>query len=699
MVRWRSIALVLLAGILPSANAEEQVPQGHALLVGVTKYTGRPLQPLVGPANDVALLRDVLLCHGFSAENIVTLAEDQPEVNRPTYDHIHREFLKLAEKAQANEQVVILLSGHGTQQPQRQPPDPNDPEPDGLDEVFLASDANYYDRAKKTIPGGIVDNDLGDWVRKIRDQGARVWIIVDSCHSGTILRGASTEIERRVPAEMLVPEEELAEARSHAVRTRGGSTVSDESQFSGDLKHIVAMYAAQPEESTIELALPPESDSPKLYGLLTYSLCRELSMVHSPITYRELAARVQNAYVRLGRTSPTPFLEGLDVGREVLGVQTWPERSRMLLARKENFWRVNVGAIHGLTTGTVLQVFPLAGTANADESQGYVSVTSLRPTECTVEPVAFGTREKVESLPDSARCELAYLDLHLEPLKVAVDLPSASEREQCTSQVKQVEQEERLLQSVPLAGADWVLRRSGEELVLEPASGVDARTAKTAPHFGPVPLPAGPWLREHGKQIARAQNLLRMARPDENAKVDKGPNVILTLLRLKNAADPSGSEIEWKPSGLVFHPGEWLGVRLKNQGANPVDVTLFFIDSGYGIQSVYPTPGTATTNRLMAEESQLAFRAQVNGTTTGLEHLVMIAVPGVGEPLDFSLLDQPTLPRTRSANGPKQLRSPFGELLKTAMYGQGMTRGESAKDLSQQCWGLISWRVEDEPEK
>src|SRR5580700_4917373 len=50
---------------------------GYALLVGCTKYDHRPrIAPLIGPANDVELLRHVLEdSYGFDGKNIVTLSE------------------------------------------------------------------------------------------------------------------------------------------------------------------------------------------------------------------------------------------------------------------------------------------------------------------------------------------------------------------------------------------------------------------------------------------------------------------------------------------------------------------------------------------------------------------------------------------------------------------------------------------------
>ena len=73
---------------------------------------------------------------------------------------------------------------------------------------------------------------------------------------------------------------------------------------------MVALCAAQAEQSTIELPLPPGAAEQEPYGLLTYTLAEILRTARSPLTYRELAQRIQRAYIKAGRTTPTPLLEG-----------------------------------------------------------------------------------------------------------------------------------------------------------------------------------------------------------------------------------------------------------------------------------------------------------------------------------------------------------------------------------------------------
>ena len=301
----------------------------HALLVGCTKYPDVRIPQLVGPANDVALMRDLLADRfGFPGSQIVVLAEGRGDKLRPTRENIEREFKRLGDVVHRGDQVVILMSGHGTQQPDSDPPDPNDPEPDGLDEVFLPADTQPFDRRTKTMPRGIVDDELGDWVRRIRDRGAIVWITIDSCHSGTIIRDWTDGQQRRVKPGDIIPDEELVAARLRgAAVPQSREAKGSEPPLGGDLHNIVALYAAQSEQVTIELPLPRDSEQAQPYGLLTYTLNKILTQSQSPMTYGELAGQIQSEYVQAGRKTPTPLLEGGDRDREVLGLATWPGRS------------------------------------------------------------------------------------------------------------------------------------------------------------------------------------------------------------------------------------------------------------------------------------------------------------------------------------------------------------------------------------
>jgi hypothetical protein len=133
-----------------------------------------------------------------------------------------------------------------------------------------------------------------------------------------------------------------------------------------------------------------------------------------------------------------------------------------------------------------------------------------------------------------------------------------------------------------------------------------------------------------------------------------------------------------------------------NEGRIAVDVTLLFIDAGYGITAWYPKPGTSTDNRLepRAPKNKLGPpdvpRSIVTADTTGLEHIVLIAVKAEGPPLDFTWLAQPSIAAARAVSR-GGTTSPLTALFENAAY---RTRGKVAEDtLSPFAIRTISWKV------
>ena len=329
-------------------------------------------------------MRDLLIERfGFTKQDIVILSEASGgEANRPTRANIQREFQRLAEIARPGDQVVILLGGHGSQQPQKELPDPSDMKPDGLSEIFLPADVGKWNGGKGAIENAIADYELHAWLQAIQNRGPSIWILVDACHSGTICRGVDDEVARQVPADFLVPEAAIREARQKAARrfgqSRGGPTEVSPLNISAKQPTLVALYAAQSNEVTVEKSLPVDSPDRKRYGLLTFTVNQILRQARTPLTYNELIQRIHAQYVEWGRTAPTPMVEGRQRDREVLGMREWPGRSRIMLADGDEGLSINAGGLLGITARSVLAVYPPVGQPRGERPLGYVRVTEAR---------------------------------------------------------------------------------------------------------------------------------------------------------------------------------------------------------------------------------------------------------------------------------------------------------------------------------
>jgi hypothetical protein len=695
----------------PSSSLENQSGHKRALLVGCTKYDKLPPRShLQGPINDVELMRKVLTERfGFAEKDIVTLTEHPKAAGRPTRANIKSQFERLAQEARSGDQVMILLSGHGSQQPDHEPFD----EADGLDETFVPCDAGPWDDDKEIVVNAITDDELQAWSKAITDRGAALFLLFDCCHSGTMLRGGN-HVLRELPAGEIVPREALQKAREIAAArrasTRGVEAKTPEDKSKNETPHLVGLYAAQPHEPTIELPMPPEAKLlGQRYGLLTYTVCQLITQAQSPLTYRELAQRVQSQYVQWGLVSPTPLLEGLDLDREILSTRAWPGRSQFVLHEGDDGWIIRAGQLHGLTENSILAVYPPAGKAGADKIVGHVRVRKCRPTECEVEPFAYNKKPVPRNLIEGGRCELIYVDYGDLRLRVGIEgnaKDQGDNRRSILQMLKEIAKApDSLVEVVDDSGkADVLVRMKGEKLFLI-AADMAQRIGELPPgaaYFGPYTAGQSEKIHDDLTRIARARNLLKLVSGSSNTAAE---DLDVVMVKLKNQNDKIGEPLKWGAKGLVLQPGDWVSWRITNRGKMPLDVTLLFLDSSYGISPLFPRRGTAGSgeNRFLPRQSHMLPPVRVNPKTVGLEHVVVIAVKGEGQPIDFTCLAQPNLQKVEEAAtrgaGKQALNSALGGLLKNALYAQGATRGLDMVETDTQVLRLLSWTVPPPPEK
>ena len=471
---------------------------GYALLVGCTKYDHRPrILPLVGPANDVELLRHVLEeSYGFDGKNIVTLSEaaavEKGKDYRPVRKNIERAIRELVKKAKAGDEVVILLSGHGSQQPDDEDPQKAD-ELDGLDEIFLPADIGDTDVAGR-IPNAVIDDELGTWTSEIAAKGAKVLLVADCCHSGTMLRG-DVEVSREVPADQLSSPQAIQAAQERAKKNPPTKLVQEQTVMDRSRQGVVGLYAAKADEAAPERPMPYGDPDAKHYGVLTFTLCKLLveqtaEKNATPLTYRELGQRIQAQYLAWGRLNgPTPFVDAApgDIDREVLGNIVHVGRSRIVLSgTPTDGWTINVGRLHGMTKDSVLAVYPALQSTRSAKPLGHVVVTESRVTDSSVAPVAFGGIPEPAALPKRGICNLVKLDYGELRIPVAIDEAETGHDDRLlkleAGLKQQANERDALFRIVPkLAEAKWVLQFRGPELFLLPVDAAQIPVSKPLP--------------------------------------------------------------------------------------------------------------------------------------------------------------------------------------------------------------------------
>ncbi len=246
--------------------------------------------------------------------------------------------------------------------------------------------------------------------------------------------------------------------------------------------------------------------------------------------------------------------------------------------------------------------------------------------------------------------------------------------------------------------ADWLvcrIDRRPDDLFLMPRSGINrSKQAADGPpaQFGPIP-PDGlsRWLSERLARIARGQTVLRIVGSSDSLPDSGDSSLKVELLKLKDKNHPG------EPLGeLVLKSGDRIGLRIKNLDRDPVDVTVLFIDSGFGISTFFPR-AAGIDNRLKSTDPPLELRAKITATTVGMEHVLIVGTrpkPNT-EPTDFSFLSQPTIERARSSSvGGSALDSALGKLFQHAVFQTGTTRGMASDDVQGTFMRLYSWRVE-----
>ena len=721
-MRQTFLVLTILFGLIAPVDAGETAPHRYALLVGCTQYPYcKRIRELNGPRNDVPLMARVLTERfGFEDKNIVRLVgwPDEP-AKQPTHDNIVSAFEDLVRKATPDTQIVILMSGHGTQVPipedQKNPLDPKNPESDGLDEVFLPADVKSW--STLGLGNALRDDQIGGWLNAMRDKGASVWILFDCCHSGTMTRG--DELSRAAgPDELEIPAADLERAKKAARKAAEVNPTSVESKpvdlratGQGKKGNITAFYAAQPFEEAPELPRPagvakvPEN----YYGLMTFVVAQALlaQPEDRPLSYRDLSQLVLGRYrAERGSRGPTPLFD-INDNRPVLGItgKSWPQQKALTFEKHDDELRVIGGALRGMSPGCLLKLVGPASAEGVAKLLGYVRVKSATIATAVVEPCEYEGRPAVslDDLPAIGRCEIVARDLGETRVKLRTRLSAEKslekQNELLSNCLSALSDEARDLITKPQTADEdaWVLwlasqkeaREFGFELadasvllvhsdVFGTASPQSARSIKEAirtkrpsARFAIEPAKVlAAQLENDLRRIFTWQCLWRFAAESAGSKSDR-PAVTLEVAALKSAEDRTAGEVL---RGSVLSPGQCLEVRVENPSDENQWVTVLFLGADYHIE-LFAADSVKSENKLTP------FQVEIDDSSLGNEGLIVLSLPmsEYRQQPDFKFLEQTGLGSGSRALGanPAGLDTPFGRLMQTALRGK-TTRGPSA---------------------
>jgi len=655
--RFAILALVLSAGAgVPRAagagqagREEEHRPVRHALLVGCSEYPElRKAFPeryerelaLRGPVNDVELLGATLeRVLGLTREHTTVLAGWREDIRtRPTCANVLAHLERLAHEARRGDQVIVYLAGHGSQQKVKRIK--TEEEPDGLEEIFLPADVRPA-QEQDHVPNSIRDDELGERVRAIRDAGAEVWLIVDSCHSGTMLRGGSADVRLRGIDPVLLG------AASATRGGRAGSAASPSWLDGTDSQGIAAFYGATSYGRAPEMELPYKAPGAEPHGLFTYLLCQELQRAGADVTYGELAERIVAAYQAFPCAITVPTAEGA-LEREL--ASGLAHEAALVCTLKSGVPFLNQGRLAGLEPGVVLQLFELA--QGAERAVARMEITEadlfqargkLLAGELAAEVSSWRARADARPLGDY-RLTLALV--HTDGSAAALgELPAAVGTE------LQREAAHFPLVSEPGA-ADWWIVLGADGFWLRPGP------REGGPDLCSV-VPER--LLETLAGIQRARNLRRFA---GSAFTSEWGDDLEVWIERHGARGWQRLE-----KGSVLRPGEKIRVRLLKKSDAIYDVNVFYLDANFGAQCLRPASGSPRLEA-SARERDLTGEQIITDDALGLENVLVFATPRTesSRVIDLRALEQKGL--TRGSASP----DPFEDLVRHVVAGEN-TRG------------------------
>jgi hypothetical protein len=154
----------------------------YALCIGINDYPGTD-SDLSGCVNDAHDWSNTLGDRGFQVRMLL-----DAQASRAALISAIKQTIS---GAASGDTVVLTYSGHGTWVPDR-----SGDEPDGRDEAWCPYDIG--------TAGPLLDDDLHDLLNA-RQSGARILMISDSCHSGSVTRGDETDLDAELPRARFLP--------------------------------------------------------------------------------------------------------------------------------------------------------------------------------------------------------------------------------------------------------------------------------------------------------------------------------------------------------------------------------------------------------------------------------------------------------------------------------------------------------------
>ncbi|MDJ0837229.1 MAG: caspase family protein [Acidobacteriota bacterium] len=586
------IMFILVSPLLASRSSADPVDSSRrpgkkwALLVGINRYQNLP--PLQGCVNDVGLMKDLLVKNfGFPPGQIIVLLDEK--ATRKAI--IERFEHHLIDNAQPGDTIVFHFSGHGSQMP-----DTSGDEPDDMDETLVPYDSR--DPAGKVFD--ISDDEINDLISRLSQKCKNITLIFDSCHSGA---GQKPGNVRKVkPDRRTVPR----------IPTQRQGSDGAAGLLSEGNSNYTLISGCRSTELSNELRKGDQS-----YGALTFSLVKTLRGRSEATTWRDIMDKVVVA-VQKHYAWQTPQLQG-QMDRIVFGELDQITGSHILVTGKEgDRIRLNAGLVHGLTAGSVFEIYPPGTKIFEGPGLARLSLTSIEPFS------SLGRLIKGTDVPVNGRAVEREHRFEEKQLSVFFrDLESSQLLRDVKAKLK------AYAMVLPVAeGESYHLLLDHDR----PKSVVTVRGADDLPLGKSLPDGAA----NAGKAIvntvlawAKWFNLLSIDNPDNSLDIafsikDAGGNT-------RSAFQPIG-----KSQGR-FHPGDLVTFEVINKSDFEIYIAVLALSTDGSVSELYPA-GEGQQPLAPEKSWSVTFEAYLEDGIEQEKNIIKIFA--ALEPLDMSCLEQ-----------------------------------------------------------
>lgn len=603
----------------------------HALVVGVSEYPNLdPNLSLQGPKFDAIRVQSMLLQQGVAEHNIHLLADGVDGAKLPTMPNILEAFSSLEQSVSKGDFVYLHFSGHGSQQPTTNSEDTSD-SIDGLDEIFLPRDVQQWSKSLGAVPNSLSDDQVKVLTTRLRNKGANVWVIFDSCHSGTMTRSLTGQEFRSRNIDLGVLKNTGIAKSAPLDQTDKAIAILKPVELKQDAGALISFGAAQSNEEAPEMTLPNgEQSSPQ--GLFTYTMTSLISQDPN-ISYRQLAQGILSVYNSLPWYRTTPLFEGGTQLDKPIFHRDGDVVIRYSVSKKKGNYFIQGGQLNGLEAGAVLEVFSDVSSA-APIALLEIMSSELTTSEGRLQTGEITNKRSYAQLISPAYPESIKFKWQRPPSEIwkkALDSLFADNK-LVQRTVEWVNTDQSADISLYVADESlYLFTLSNEVLPCEvmadskkPCNDGDSAETYFSLSLNTESGDIEPYqvLNNGLSRMVRSHNLKRLS------ATMTGSSNVLSEVYLNDSPLELDKIIKAKD-------GDDLYVSFANQGRKPVDLTVMFIDSGLGITQVFPEPGYS--GRLFAGEST-EFEGTISSEgTTGEEQFVIIAVPANRDSPQMSL--------------------------------------------------------------